>query len=227
MKLSLKTAWILAFVGLVICLLLCGAPKARADVGLTFQGGTLGAGLNLTLPMWPQVQLRVGGNYFVYSFDRTYSSIDTHDKLHLGSGMGLLDWHPGGGGFRLSGGLLLNGNRIDVTGVPSGTVYDVNGTPYPASQVGTLSGDVKVNALAPYAGIGYGDALSAGSPWSVSVDLGAAYQGTPKLTYTADGPLASDPTFNANLNAEAAQARHDLNNFKYYPVVSLGLSYRF
>lgn len=62
--------------------------------------------------------------------------------------------------------------------------------------------------------------------FGLTVDIGALYQGSPKLSLSATGAL-SDPNLASNLEAERASAESDLSKFKWYPVLSLGLYYRF
>ncbi len=204
------------------------APAAWADVGLTLKAGTLGAGGELTFPLASEMNLRLGGNAFDYIFSRTPSNIDYHAKLELASATALLDYHPGGGGFRVSAGGLLNENRVTLTGVPAaGATFTINGTVYSNIQVSSVAGRAEFNQAAPYAGIGYGNAVSHDHRWSVAFDLGVIFQGSPKLRETAIGSVVGTAAFQSDLGAEVAKAQKDLRPFQYYPVVSLGFSYRF
>jgi hypothetical protein len=47
------------------------------------------------------------------------------------------------------------------------------------------------------------------------------YQGSPKVKLSAAGVLQSD------LNQEALELEDALDNFKYYPVISYGTSFKF
>jgi hypothetical protein len=199
----------------------------RGDVGLTVKTGTLGVGADLTFPLITDLNLRVGGNYFQYDYSATNSKIKYDAKLNLGSGLAVLDWHPFSGSFRLSGGVLANGNKVDLTGKLTGGTYTINGNTYTAAQVDTLTGRVSFNGAAPYLGIGWGNAIDKRGHWSVAVDLGAAYQGKPKLTYTTNGTATGTPTFQSDLNVERNKVQHALNFFTVYPVISLGISYKF
>lgn len=44
---------------------------------------------------------------------------------------------------------------------------------------------------------------------------------------SSDGPISTDPTFQQNLAIEESNLQNDLDNFEIYPVVALGVSYRF
>ena len=49
-------------------------------------------------------------------------------------------------------------------------------------------------------------------------------QGEPDVDLESD---YADPTFQANLAQEEASAEDDISDFDVYPVIALGLSYRF
>lgn len=53
------------------------------------------------------------------------------------------------------------------------------------------------------------------------------FQGTPKVSLNPTGTITSDPTFQQNLNDEVAKLTDDIKDFRYYPIVSLGLAYKF
>ena len=53
------------------------------------------------------------------------------------------------------------------------------------------------------------------------------FQGSPTANLSATGPIASDPGFQADLAKEENNLQDDLDNFEYYPVISIGFNYRF
>ena len=53
------------------------------------------------------------------------------------------------------------------------------------------------------------------------------FVGAPEVDLTATGPVASDPGFQQDLAEEEQKVSDDLEPFKYYPIVSLGLTYQF
>ena len=61
----------------------------------------------------------------------------------------------------------------------------------------------------------------------MSLDFGVLLQGDPKVTLTADGLLANDAAFLADLATEANELADDVDALKVYPVVSLGFSFNF
>jgi hypothetical protein len=47
------------------------------------------------------------------------------------------------------------------------------------------------------------------------------------VALSASGTLASDPAFQANLAKERDEIEDDLEPFEFYPVLSLGIFFRF
>lgn len=216
---------------LISALLLLGiAPAAHAatgDLAFGLKAGTLGVGGEATLGILPGLNARTGYNAFNYDGTTTKDNISYNYRLRLGSLPLLVDLHPiPASSFRISAGVIINNNKIDATGKPQGS-YTIGGTTYTAAEVGTLTGKIGFNTTSPYAGIGWGNAVAKGLPLTICIDAGVMFQGTPKVSLAANGTLASDATFKANLAKEEGTIRDSTDNLKYYPVVSLGLAYRF
>ena len=57
-------------------------------------------------------------------------------------------------------------------------------------------------------------------------ESGVMYTGSPKVSLTADGLLASDSTFMNDLDEEERNISSS-NYFKVYPVISIGIIYKF
>src|SRR4051812_313819 len=136
-------------------LLLALAGPARGEVAVTAKGGTLGGGVELTVGLSPQWNVRLGVNAYDYTDDhREVSGIFYDATAHLRTASALLDFHPGAGGFRLSAGAMYNDTRIDGSSlVPTSGFYDIGGTQVPAGLVGTLDGQIKFDPLVPYVGL--------------------------------------------------------------------------
>ena len=214
---------------LAAALLLPGIACAEG-VGLTAKIGTLGLGAELTGRLSDSWNARVGFNNYSYHTTRSENDVDYDAKLQLRTFTALADWHPFDGGFRTSLGLVANQNKFDMVGKPSGTgTYDLNGTPYNASDIGSLKGKLTFNSTAPYLGIGWGNAVAKDTNWNFSFDLGVLFQGKPKFALTTDSAYCRANTANCqdNLNAEQAKTESDMKNYRWYPVISFGASYQF
>ena len=198
---------------------------ARADIGLNVKAGTLGAGVELSKSFGEKFSIGLGFNAYDFKTTDSSSDIDYDFNFDLQSVALLGHYHPFSGIFRLTAGALYNNNELKLTGKPTaGSTYSINGGSYSASAVGTLTGTLTFNSLAPYIGLGWGN--RPGGKLGLSADIGLLHQGSPKLALSATGAL-SDPLLAADLEQERRSAEDDLSDFKWYPVVSLGLYYRF
>lgn len=156
---------------------------------------------------------------------RTIDGIRYDTDVDLKSAGAVIDWYPKGfGGFRLSGGLRVNGSAMDLAAAPSQAVTLGGGT-YAPAQVGRLSGSVEFNRFAPYLGIGWqGSAM--GGRMLIGLDFGALYQGRPDVQLTATG-AAANPALADDLGREARLIEDNLSGLRFFPVVSLSFTYRF
>ena len=96
------------------------------DLGVTASAGTKGLGLHATMPLTEGVNLRLGGNHFNYSTTVNTSSVKYDTKLKLNTLDALVDWYPTQSQFRLTGGLVYNGNKFSVNGQPTSGTYTLN-----------------------------------------------------------------------------------------------------
>ncbi|MEW6331180.1 MAG: hypothetical protein AB1560_06955 [Pseudomonadota bacterium] len=205
-------------------MLAASASVVRADVGVNLKAGTLGLGVELTRSFGEKFSVGLGFNSYDIETTDSASDIDYDFDFELQSVALLANYHPFGGGFRVTGGALYNQNELKLTGRPTGSTYVINGQTYTASQVGTLNGTLVFDKTAPYLGLGWGN--RPGSRVGVAFDIGALYQGSPGLSLSATGAL-SDPALAADLERERRSAEEDLSDFKWYPVVSLGVYFHF
>lgn len=217
-------AWGCALVALL--LVAPGAGQA-SNVALGVKAGTLGLGGELTVGLASMFNLRLGLSGFNYSYDDTYDDVDYDADFDLFSGSALLDWHPFAGSFRLTAGLMLNDSQVDLSARdPDG--YTLNDVHYSTAQVGRLKGSMDFADVAPYFGIGWGNAVGEGGRITVGLDLGLMYQGDPDVSLKATGPIRNNAQFRRDLEAEKQDVEDDADPWlKFYPVIGLSVGYRF
>jgi hypothetical protein len=208
----------------LVVALAAAAPAHAAGVGVRL--GTLGYGGDFGWQLAPTLNARLG--YSAYSHTTTVTSTDVHydGKLKLSNLPLLVDFSPFGP-FHLTAGVVGNNDKIDVTGAPNGTNFRVNGTNYSTTQLGSLSGRIKLgNRAAPYLGIGWGNVAGAGV--NVYADLGVMYMGSPKVSLTATcGSGVNCATLQSDVEAEQRALEDKLKKYKYYPVLNIGLTIGF
>lgn len=197
--------------------------SVQADgFGLGVKAGTLGAGVEGTVSLADGLNVRIGANNFTYDYDDTVDDIDYDAELELSSYGVLLDWHPFTGAFRLTVGMLANGNELALSATPTGLVT-IGNTTYPAALAGTLNGAIDFKKSAPYVGLGFGNAAGKHKGLGASFEIGALFQGSPDVTLSTTSSLILE----SDLRAEEQNIEDDLKNFKIYPVLAFGLSYQF
>jgi hypothetical protein len=153
----------------------------------------------------------------------------------------LLDYHLFDGTFRLTAGAVYNPSRLTATANASTTAintigtYEFNGTTYDASKLGSVDANIDFNKIAPYLGLGWGNAVK-NEGFGFGVDLGVLFQGSPKtaltnskcdLPATAIAGAPSCATLVADLAKENIKLADDTSAFKAYPVIRFGLTYKF
>jgi len=213
------------------------ADKGNAGgFGLTAKVSTLGIGADLTYGIMDKLNARLNLNGGSLNVNNEFEGVNYDGKINLQSVGGLLDFHPTGGGFRLSAGIYNNSNNMDVdaTGLNNSNV-EIGGRRYDLSNA-TLNTKVTFKSSAPYLGIGWGNAVDRESKFSLTTDLGILFQGEPSAKLSTKGTVKDVQTGTAAdvsvLNSELAMEElklndGDLKKFKLLPVVSLGVNYRF
>jgi hypothetical protein len=196
-------------------------------IGIGLHASTLGYGPELNFTVNPYLVLRFDYNYYNdYSYTTTKDSIKYDAHLHLNNYGAALDWHPFAGVFLVSLGAFKDNNYIDAIAVPQQS-YTINGQTFLASEVGTLSGHITFNSWAPYLGIGLNTLGSEDRGVGFELGLGVFYQGSPSVALQAHGPITQVPDLGIAVQAEQRHLDDQWNSYKYYPVVNLGLVFRF
>ena len=228
MKNNSMAAAVIAALGLACC-----ATAAQASV-LPFHGfaaglgvGTEGVGIQGTTAIIPKVlNLNVGFNYIHLSHTFTSGNVNYNAGMTLQGEPITVSWFPFQGNFNLTAGVFINQNGFNVTGTPAADgTYTINGHTYTAQQVGSLSGKTHFNGAAPYVGIGWGDPMDGGR-LTFTANAGAIYEGAPNVSLNAAG-AAANPRLASDVQAAQASVNNHLNAYRWWPVVGVGMMYRF
>ena len=208
-------------------LVLGAVPAAFAqEAAVGIKLGTLGVGVEVSTPIVSHLNGRLGLNYFSYEDTQNVTDIDYDIDARLLTVSALLDWHPMNNGLRLSAGLFYNGNEATVKSKDTGAV-DIGNQTFNLAPGDRITGDVDFNKVAPYLGVGWGQAFGEKGHWSVLFDLGVLFQGSANVDLAAEGALASNPLLNSALQQEEDDLQDKADDYQYYPVIALGVSYRF
>ncbi len=207
-----------------------------------FKVGTLGLGAELSIPLNGYFSVRASVNGLGYSEDDTYE--DDGDEIAYDASIDLLtlgllvDYYPiESSQFRLTAGAYYNGNGVDAIMEPTNGTYDIDGTTYTATDIGTMTADTEFDTVAPYIGIGWGN-KGTESGWGFSIDVGAMYHGDVTLNtdvtrgvgIPADNGGPNDILFEqiqTDVETERKDAEDDMHDYQWYPVIMVGVTYTF
>lgn len=223
---KVKIVWKVAAItaGLIV------AHSAGAGVTVVGEVGTTGIGAHAAIPLNDNLNLRFGMGYLDYSYHGSARGLGYDLSLRTKTYDALLDWYPRADrSFRITAGLAYNGNKIDATARPNAAGnYVIDGNAYDAAIVGKVTGKVDFGKIAPYLGVGWGRNVDKG--WSYSSDIGLMFQGSPNSTLQSSGcraPGAVCSQFANELARENASLRDEMGRLKVYPVLRIGVSYKF
>jgi hypothetical protein len=224
--------------GLTLCLaalagLLHPATAAAQRVAVGVKAGTLGLGAEASLGITPHLALRTGFSGFSIERDQQIGGISYFLTPRLRSATVLLDIHPFGGAFRLSGGVVLNRNegRLAARLGPDQKLFIGEGE-YSSSDVQSFGGRIGFRRSAPYAGLGFDNSLSGRGRVSSTLDLGVMFHGHPRASLQGRTSRTGDARdrFDRDLERETQDVQDEIDDLPgvvdYYPVVAFGLKVR-
>lgn len=207
------------------------ADAAQADTGVTLEAGTAGAGVHLSMALQERLNIRLGLNYLNYNFTGNTTDADYDLDMKLQTFDVLLDWFPMKSQLRLSAGVVSNGNEIKAVAKPAADgSYQFQGRTYDGAHAGTIDGHVAFKKIVPYLGVGWGNAVAMDKGWGFSSDLGVLFQGAPETTLSNTGctaPAAMCARLAASVAQENVKLNDEVKDFRFYPVIRVGVSYKF
>ena len=209
---------------------------------------TLGLGGHIVRKITPNFNARVGVNAFGLGIDINETEFDYEGDLNLFNVSTLIDVHPfKNSGFRLTAGGIFSNNNIEGTADVSDRVADELGEveiggetidirDLNIDELATIDADIDINnSVAPYVGIGGGNAVGSGKGLGFWWNLGVVFGGSPEAEVSSNISDDVPESLRAEVEAAADRALEDeeedledeLDFINIYPVVSLGLSYQF
>ena len=212
----------------------------RIGVGVKFS--SLGAGAEVAVSITSHSNVRGGFNIFRYSENFTKDSIPYRGQVVFQSIEALYDWFPFGGGFHLSPGVLAyNGNQVKANAfIAGGRTFTLGGTSYMSDPANPILGSGKTNfyTVAPMFVVGYGNLVPrSGKHFSIPVEVGFVFQGSPNVSLNLTGNVCnptggacrsvSDPAVQSQVQAEQKKINNDISWLQVYPIVSVGLAFKF
>lgn len=200
--------------GVAAVLLAGGAAMAVArGVDLSVGPGRL-QGPGVTLPAMGRSKMPA------YSDLRELGN-DVYYDINLGSSSmsALLDWHPFSGGFRTTGGFVINSDQGDDRILPRGR-FAVGRSFAVAPGQG-----INLGQSTPYFGIGWGQSMGKENLLSLSVDVGVMVQPGADARWGVTDVSGSQATVADYLKSGSLSTLID--RLYYSPVVSMGVGFKF
>ncbi len=211
---------------------ICAPLLAHAEIGIYAKGGTLGIGGGVSYGISDALTARVGYTSIKVNHAFHTTNVDYTGKFKLGGVEAMLDWYPFSGGFRVTGGAVIDHNKVDIDARLNHTPITINGVNYDVNDLASISGSAKFRSTVPYLGIGWGNVASTNGNFYFIADFGVEFLGSAKvkLNGTCSQQFESDPMcaqFKSGVAQEENNLNHDVADYKWWPVLSLGVGYRF
>src|ERR1700686_3583121 len=177
-----------------------GSSEGRIPIGIGVKVSTLGIGGEVAIAVSHRTNVRFGFNAFTYGHTFDKDGATYKGNLDLRSAQATYDIFFLKGLHLSPGVLFYNGNQVTANvSVPGGQTFSLSNTTYM---------------------------------------IGAAYQGPPRVVLNLGGSacdstglfcrsIASDPTIQSNIVAEQAKLNRSASPYKFYPVISFGVGYKF
>jgi len=232
-------------------------PPDSGHVGVGVHVGLNGIGFETATRLTHKSNLRGGLDFlpgFKPHFT-TDSGIAFDGKVGLKTMKVQYDFFPRAGGFHISPGLLvsMSDNLLTATAhSTAGESFDVGNNSYISDPSHPVKGSMKVSfghRVAPMFTVGFGNLVSRkeGKHFTVPFEAGLAFTGAPKSVWsysgnvctttgydpvtfapiTSCGPASGNQQFKVDVLTEQNKFNHSASSFKVYPIVSIGLGYKF
>lgn len=216
-------------------------PRPFHALAVSARVGSGGIGGELATPLAARFVLRVGGQVFGYTTNFTQDGIQARGQLTLQNVYSAVDCFPFHNGFHISPGITIhNDNHIGGTlAVPAGGKFSLGDQDYTSSPGDPVNGIIHIKfgtLVAPRLTLGWGNLFPrSGRHFSFPVELGIEYTTKPAVTLSLNGSACDNqgcgsintPENQANLQAEIKTLNDDLAPLRFFPIVAVGVSYRF
>jgi len=221
-----------------------GTAEDSGRVGAAVKVSALGGGAEVAVRVTHRTNVRAGFNVITYSRGFNKDGIAYNGQLDFKTFEAHYDIFPWAKSFRVSGGVLVYAaDPITATAlVPGNQSFTLGGVSFISDPANPVSGNGKIvfNRAAPTITFGFGNLVprKKSKHFSIPVELGVAFQGSPKATLGLTGSVcdptgvncrsvASDPTVQSQILSEQNKINNSMSFFKVYPILSAGVGYKF
>ncbi|MGI9295891.1 MAG: hypothetical protein ACR2PS_18060 [Pseudomonadales bacterium] len=210
---------------------------SQAESALSASFGTTGLGVEWITPLNDKLRARVMLTYIGIDGDLEEEDIDYEIEFDSANFGAVLEWHPFGGSFRVSGGLVGTNFGFDLLSDSAQQSYDIGNDTYSGNL--QLEGDVEFADVAPYFAVGWSSDLDDYGLY-LGLEFGVLYVGSPRLSLDASGEIISEDInngqpvnvgnnadFQADLELERQNLEDEVEDYSLYPILTFSVGYRF
>lgn len=190
--------------------------------GIGGRAGTLGFGAEAALGLSNGLVIRGGLGSFIFEFNGEYEGVEYTVKPPAMMGTLGIDFYPGVGPFRLMAGIMVRDGDVELESgdLSQGGPVEIGDNEY--TEAGTLKGTLSSRSTAPYVGVGFGHHTQ--GDFGFFADFGVALVGEADVSVTADGPIASVPGFQEDLDKHTQEIEDEAASYlKFWPIISVGV----
>lgn len=206
---------------------LSGLAAADGNFAVTGGIGTMGGAIEGQVKVNDLFQFRAGANYLTFDETIDVDQISYDGDLDFSGFGAFVDVHPFGGSFFVTGGAYAGDKSIDLLATSDVSV-EIGGLTFTPAEYGRLEVDVAFDDVAPFVGAGFDTTFQGDGNWGFHILAGAALFGSGDVTLEAvGGTLSNDPILQAELAREIQDIEDEIEDYELWPVVQIGLSYRF
>ncbi|AMS29976.1 MAG TPA: hypothetical protein DIU09_15960 [Hyphomonadaceae bacterium] len=204
--------------------------KERIAIGVN--GGTTGVGVQGQFKLNPKITLRGGFDSLKFDADVDGDGIVYTGELDFSTTGLFADFHPREGSFFLSGGVYLGARELKVSGRPAaGTSVEVGDEFFTAAEIGTLSSKLDFGSTAPFVGLGWDTTFTTKGRFGLRLLAGAAFGSGADATVVRTGgttlTAATQARLDQELLDEAKEIEDTVDGYNVFPIIQLGLTYKF
>lgn len=229
------------------------STQAMADVmyqgtSVGGQAGIFGLGANLKGKFTDHFGVKVSFDRFSYNdYEVTDDQVKYNFDIETEDFLGTLEWHPFGGSFKTSAGMIVNNSNLTGEATPNmeSQSFTFNGVTYSTDDIAKVDTMADFDPVAPYLGVGWDTSWNKTSGWGFTFDVGVIFQGSVQVDYAVDyqeiaytGNAVVDAQLDAarnaliaeidaNLEAEKKSLQDELDKFEVFPYISIGVNYKF
>ncbi|MCI5046966.1 MAG: hypothetical protein MRY59_05655 [Aquisalinus sp.] len=202
--------------------------EGEGRIAGAFGGGTTGVTLEVKAKLRSTLVARSGVSWLNFELngeeldDITYDSQIDINTLSMAA-----DYHPFKNPWMMSVGLYMGKRELSLNSRITDNVV-IGGQTFTPGEVGEIVGVAAMDDIATFIGLGWDNTFYTKKKWSYFIRGGITVSGSPNIELTSvGGTLSNNPALISELEVEEASAQEDIDEYKFYPILEAGASYRF